>query len=193
MEALHAHTCGNCKTRWTHSGKTPGSWRSKHTCPRCRSWPWTRIERLETMRRNYRPRQRFLAACCGGGGFCMCACFEQGGCGSCAGQQSCGDPFQCQGQGQQCGGQGYGGGMPGGGQQGGNYPPPSQPRCANSVAQQNTGQSPSGTTPQWISNLTNFQTPYPYLAIGGVILVAALLIPGGRKAGSAAPTVFHYG
>jgi hypothetical protein len=45
-----------------------------------------------------------------------------------------------------------------------------------------------------MANLTNFSTPYPYIAIGGVILAAALLMPGGRKAGnSPAPNVFHYG
>lgn len=68
---------------------------------------------------------------------------------------------------------------------GGTLPSTGQPAAAD---------TPPAPTSSFMANLTNFQTPYPYVAIGGVILLAALLTGGGRKSGAAAtPNIFHYG
>jgi hypothetical protein len=51
----------------------------------------------------------------------------------------------------------------------------------------------SGTSSFSMSNFTNFSTPYPYVAIGGAILLVALLTGGGRSRGGSAPPIIHYG
>jgi hypothetical protein len=45
-----------------------------------------------------------------------------------------------------------------------------------------------------MANLTNFSTPYPYVAIGGAILLVALLTGGSSKGrNGSAPPIIHYG
>jgi hypothetical protein len=182
---LHAHTCGKCGAQWTHSASSPGNWQSKHTCPRCRSWPWTLAERVRPMRRRYYwpPRRRNL------GVWVTDPCGQ----GYCDGNPPYACPQDCppQTQAQDANSTAAGGTLPATGQPAAGATAPGTTPAAPGT----TPAAPAPTTSGFsMANLTNFSTPYPYIAIGGAILLVALLMPGGRKAGSSpAPNVFHYG
>lgn len=185
---LHSHLCENCGAEYAHKA-ADGSWRDLHTCPVCkvgphkpaipiaRAFPRGLPRESRNMRIKYRNDPVFLSGCC-----------DYGGCGSCYGcSGSSGQCYYCSAS----GGCTYGGscsgsqGMCYGGSPSGYQGGCTQPKCANSQTMQNNqsaGAAPSSfVEPAWMQSLTNFQTPYPYLAIGGIILVAALLTGSGSK------------
>jgi len=181
LKILHSHTCGNCGASWSHrrADIAPGAWEEEHSCHVCGSGPRSGvITGVKTMPWNrgrwYPPNNSYLG--CADSTCDPCPVYSDWCCTSSGESTSSGAT-----------------GMP--------SLPPAQD--ANSTAAGGSlpatgapaAPSPAapGTTPQWLQNVTNFQTPYPYLAIGGSILLVALLTGGGRSRGGSAPPIIHYG
>ena len=199
-ELLHSHICENCGAEYSHKA-ADGNWLSLHTCPVCKIRPCSNavpVARafpygLKGVREM--PRDRFgrwypasyelgEAVCVCGSVYCECNCCEYLGPGPVCKYTGGGASSGSSGSSGYGGTSGYGGSPAQDANStaaGGNLPATGQPAPG---APGGSGGSPAtapGTTPSFVSNLTNFSTPWPYVAIGGVILAAALLTGPGSK------------